>query len=106
MIRRPPRSTLFPYTTLFRSGTNFRLQRPDGPISDEGVDVPLVRPSFAFPLDVEAEEIEPVTHVHHLSLRGRQPQTQRGKHTRDVLAQGLDVSPGAMHEHDEVVRLC
>src|SRR3712207_8449576 len=24
MIRRPPRSTLFPYTTLFRSGTQFR----------------------------------------------------------------------------------
>src|SRR2546430_5346205 len=23
MIRRPPRSTLFPYTTLFRSGTRF-----------------------------------------------------------------------------------
>src|SRR2546422_4967445 len=23
MIRRPPRSTLFPYTTLFRSGRNF-----------------------------------------------------------------------------------
>src|SRR2546430_13666240 len=30
MIRRPPRSTLFPYTTLFRSGTN-RL-RKIGPI--------------------------------------------------------------------------
>src|SRR5437899_6689825 len=27
MIRRPPRSTLFPYTTLFRSGTN-RARRP------------------------------------------------------------------------------
>src|SRR2546429_4835311 len=26
MIRRPPRSTLFPYTTLFRSG--FRRRRP------------------------------------------------------------------------------
>src|SRR3712207_7013188 len=26
MIRRPPRSTLFPYTTLFRSGA--RLERP------------------------------------------------------------------------------
>ena len=25
MIRRPPRSTLFPYTTLFRSGTHFRI---------------------------------------------------------------------------------
>src|SRR3989449_4427214 len=25
MIRRPPRSTLFPYTTLFRSGKNLTL---------------------------------------------------------------------------------
>src|SRR5947207_3577065 len=31
MIRRPPRSTLFPYTTLFRSrgGTRASEQRPD-----------------------------------------------------------------------------
>src|SRR2546430_6145249 len=28
MIRRPPRSTLFPYTTLFRSGVT--VQREDG----------------------------------------------------------------------------
>src|SRR5688572_31853248 len=29
MIRRPPRSTLFPYTTLFRSGSlNFLPRRP------------------------------------------------------------------------------
>src|SRR3712207_8649319 len=27
MIRRPPRSTLFPYTTLFRSGPSQRLRR-------------------------------------------------------------------------------
>src|SRR5258708_26505487 len=27
MIRRPPRSTLFPYTTLFRSPTSLRLIR-------------------------------------------------------------------------------
>src|SRR3974390_3771372 len=27
MIRRPPRSTLFPYTTLFRSGRHFRGRR-------------------------------------------------------------------------------
>src|SRR3712207_8390803 len=39
MIRRPPRSTLFPYTTLFRSalpggrfGTTFCPGRPVGPI--------------------------------------------------------------------------
>src|SRR3712207_8739950 len=32
MIRRPPRSTLFPYTTLFRSGGGERLARggPEG----------------------------------------------------------------------------
>src|SRR2546426_2278073 len=29
MIRRPPRSTLFPYTTLFRS-VAIRAERPDG----------------------------------------------------------------------------
>src|SRR3712207_7626935 len=28
MIRRPPRSTLFPYTTLFRSGGCERVERP------------------------------------------------------------------------------
>src|SRR5256885_11484968 len=27
MIRRPPRSTLFPYTTLFRSNYNFEFDR-------------------------------------------------------------------------------
>src|SRR3712207_8540437 len=29
MIRRPPRSTLFPYTTLFRSHTDDQVSRPD-----------------------------------------------------------------------------
>src|SRR2546425_11433946 len=30
MIRRPPRSTLFPYTTLFRSHHHLREREPDG----------------------------------------------------------------------------
>src|SRR5947209_15426831 len=30
MIRRPPRSTLFPYTTLFRSPEGVHRCRPDG----------------------------------------------------------------------------
>src|SRR2546426_6346873 len=33
MIRRPPRSTLFPYTTLFRSG---RPARGEAPVGREG----------------------------------------------------------------------
>src|SRR2546429_6944560 len=31
MIRRPPRSTLFPYTTLFRSRSDLRARRQDDP---------------------------------------------------------------------------
>src|SRR5260370_41141095 len=30
MIRRPPRSTLFPYTTLFRSGSNYFMEAVGG----------------------------------------------------------------------------
>src|SRR5256886_8387851 len=36
MIRRPPRSTLFPYTTLFRSHPVTRRPRPDGPDPPRG----------------------------------------------------------------------
>src|SRR5690348_17446265 len=36
MIRRPPRSTLFPYTTLFRSHANSTLNvRDDGTFGDD-----------------------------------------------------------------------
>src|SRR3712207_7371400 len=34
MIRRPPRSTLFPYTTLFRSGGQARRQRTRRGVKD------------------------------------------------------------------------
>src|SRR5256885_13103152 len=34
MIRRPPRSTLFPYTTLFRSARALDRQRPQEPAAD------------------------------------------------------------------------
>src|SRR2546430_9209949 len=35
MIRRPPRSTLFPYTTLFRSRSGFDAPRPRQPVTEE-----------------------------------------------------------------------
>src|SRR3712207_7530048 len=35
MIRRPPRSTLFPYTTLFRSDVEKRLAHPAGAVGGE-----------------------------------------------------------------------
>src|SRR5258708_30131451 len=50
MIRRPPRSTLFPYTTLFRSsadrpvrGTLARLALPALPENTDGPDFPIYR---------------------------------------------------------------
>src|SRR5258708_18517831 len=41
MIRRPPRSTLFPYTTLFRSleGLDDALEAVERPVPEVGVDV-------------------------------------------------------------------
>src|SRR2546430_5376466 len=38
MIRRPPRSPLFPYTTLFRSGGVRRVRLADRPAAAEAVD--------------------------------------------------------------------
>src|SRR2546422_8899469 len=39
MIRRPPRSTLFPYTTLFRSGRDGEAEGPGGPEVDYQVEL-------------------------------------------------------------------
>src|SRR2546426_4681950 len=62
MIRRPPRSTLFPYTTLFRSRLDLRSEQ-DRPRQD-GV--------------VERLDADPVAHQEELSL-ARIPQTD-GEH--------------------------
>src|SRR3712207_7368027 len=44
MIRRPPRSTLFPYTTLFRSGRPRRLPREVALPHPAGLAADLVAP--------------------------------------------------------------
>src|SRR5687768_18191228 len=41
MIRRPPRSTLFPYTTLFRSGAEADVRHAARHVLDEPFDHPL-----------------------------------------------------------------
>src|SRR2546422_5796905 len=54
MIRRPPRSTLFPYTTLFRSRTQFVLDQPRRKLQKPGLEdrgsgavaAGVVRPSY------------------------------------------------------------
>src|SRR2546427_6816166 len=44
MIRRPPRSPLFPYTTLFRSGDNCQVRRARrAPLSSPNLSIPCPR---------------------------------------------------------------
>src|SRR6266496_5230912 len=53
MIRRPPRSTLFPYTTLFRSGDD-----PGALITDSGLERGVQAPEF---VAAHSETEEPVS---------------------------------------------
>src|SRR3712207_7982407 len=53
MIRRPPRSTLFPYTTLFRSLRNKVLNKKQPKIGRTGVSNLLQRPTFGSELPCE-----------------------------------------------------
>src|SRR2546427_7874156 len=63
MIRRPPRSTLFPYTTLFRSGfarcgpaQRRRLPRPCAGPAAGGATAGLARPAAAPAAQPRSEE--------------------------------------------------
>src|SRR3712207_8001808 len=54
MIRRPPRSTLFPYTTLFRS---LAIDRLDGLLARRGSSVAFVVPTAQAPLPPPESEL-------------------------------------------------
>src|SRR2546430_10650657 len=60
MIRRPPRSTLFPYTTLFRSDGAAILNADDPVVRDYGDRTParVVWFGTEAPADVAAEAVE------------------------------------------------
>src|SRR2546423_9659937 len=69
MIRRPPRSTLFPYTTLFRSLERFVI----------GFSPPLRGPAFIKRLFVQAEQGAP-NHGGHKRRASPQPISDFGHH--------------------------
>src|SRR3712207_8394991 len=66
MIRRPPRSTLFPYTTLFRSGQGRDRGRRAG--AEEGVDRLLAPGDLPRPAGVPRQRSE----EHTSELQSRQ----------------------------------
>src|SRR3712207_7605943 len=81
MIRRPPRSTLFPYTTLFRSGIVLDLlpdalhQGIDAPLGDVGVRSPHLlhqRVTAEDDATVTGEEIQQDRKSTRLELQSRQ----------------------------------
>src|SRR3712207_8857511 len=70
MIRLPPRSTLFPYTPLFRSAERRRVELPRG-LQPPALLEPLQRglrpgaPHAVHGTPVEAERAQPGLHVAH-----------------------------------------
>src|SRR2546422_11157570 len=77
MIRRPPRSTLFPYTTLFRSIRRALLARIDP------VRMPLMHLSLATAMEARRADDPETLYEHYLEAR------QRGRaHSRPTQAAG------------------
>src|SRR2546422_11560153 len=64
MIRRPPRSTLFPYTTLFRSVVG---RRADFVAGARGYEIPVV---VAAALSVVIERLQVAVRVHRVAREG------------------------------------
>src|SRR3712207_7113733 len=67
MIRRPPRSTLFPYTTLFRSSGHVQVDGAGVSKSDRvlpGALLEVTIPTLADPLEVVPEIVEGIKIVH------------------------------------------
>src|SRR5256885_13189710 len=74
MIRRPPRSTLFPYTTLFRSPLLLRLQQvlPRGVVDDEDVVRVRVRGRGEVRVVVPRRRLDPEEQAQVLVAVGRE----------------------------------
>src|SRR5256885_8644340 len=102
MIRRPPRSTLFPYTTLFRSevvreaGTEIRVRRVNAQIlepghsdaSDAGANTRIVRESRS---EEHTSELQsPCNLVCRLLLEKKKKETRRNTRHPSIDAMHCD----------------
>src|SRR2546422_3162147 len=91
MIRRPPRSTLFPYTTLFRSDEDHRRDEPDGdqgpeePRSEEEEDAAPYARRPPLPRSARSEEhtseLQSRLHLVCRLLLEKKKKTHNNKHT-------------------------
>src|SRR3989454_9277931 len=85
MIRRPPRSTLFPYTTLFRSQRRLGLEQRG---NESAAGFELERAVVADPGHPEADFVQVRDDHHHRApLADSHPQVARGRseeHTSEL----------------------
>src|SRR3712207_9059129 len=80
MIRRPPRSTLFPYTTLFRSA--------------DALDLPALHPAFlrrSWRMSFEADGFDAETRVLSASVKGIKGLPRKLRKVRNAL-RGFDAA--------------
>src|SRR5256885_11747739 len=94
MIRRPPRSTLFPYTTLFRSREAVPRRPQLGPIVRELVQE--LRPARVRDLDLEERGDDHGSWPH---LSGIRPDEAGELDQGLAHAGGSDLAPGCVDEH-------
>src|SRR3712207_7004270 len=80
MIRRPPRSTLFPYTTLFRS--RFFFDTRCGCVRGRGV--PAVLGDQVSDADRFRADMEGAGAVFHLAVRDGDPLVRSEEHTSEL----------------------
>src|SRR5687767_15647703 len=99
MLRRPPRSTLFPYTTLFRSALRDSRGRQDGRLGRRHRDhqvVPTAGEGAGDPREVDrseehTSELQSLAYlVCRLLLEKKKQKTP--KHPRAVIDQHIDVA--------------
>src|ERR1035441_3248076 len=100
MIRRPPRSTLFPYTTLFRSGGRGRDldAQPREDLGEEGVGRGLAVRRAALAVEGPAEDLR-------FAKVAAEPLVHQGGLARAAGGDDLDeiggrVGPGAVEKVD------
>src|SRR3712207_9006268 len=84
MIRRPPRSTLFPYTTLFRSTAPARGSAKDPDRALSGLTLHPSGRSRARCCLPSQREYREVDHMRTLGLRFRASSTRSEEHTSEL----------------------
>src|SRR2546427_5733333 len=79
MIRRPPRSTLFPYTTLFRSVARIdQIEQRYGPVALDIVSLAQRVPAAAGPADRGHRRVQPA----HAPARDRKSTRLNSSHSQ------------------------